>query len=104
MKSLRLLPEVLGDAAQAAQWYEEKGHCGLGDRLLDVFYSSLPHIQQEGEIYRKVYKDFRRILPNPFPYAVYYQIHGDWVVISMVIHVARNPRLIRKLLRKRNSS
>src|ERR1035437_3737885 len=104
MKELRLLPAVLEDTAQAAQWYDEEGYVGLGDRFLAVFYSILPHIQQQGEIYRPVHEDFRRILLNPFPYEVDYRYHGDWVVVSLVIHAARNPRLLRKLLRERRSS
>ena len=104
MKELRLLPAVLEDTAQAARWYDEAGYVGLGERFLAVFYSILPHIQQQGKIYRPVHADFRRILLNPFPYAVYYRYHGDWVVVSLVIHAARNPRLLRKLLRERRSS
>ena len=104
MKELRLLPAVLEDTAQAAQWYDEEGYVGLGDRFLEVFYSILPHIQHQGEIYRPVYEDFRRILLNPFPYAVYYRYHGDLVVVSLLIHAARNPRLLRKLLRERTFS
>jgi len=98
MKALRLLPEVLEDTARAARRYDEEGYPGLGDRFLAVFYSSLPCLQKEGEIYRLVYKDFRRILLNPFPYAVYYRYHENWVVISLVIHGARSPRLVRRLL------
>jgi hypothetical protein len=101
MRALRILPEVLEDTAQAARWYNDEGYVGLGDRFLAVFYSSLPYIQQQGEIYRPVYKGFRRILLNPFPYAVYYRFHGDWVVVSLVIHAARRPGLLRKLLRER---
>jgi hypothetical protein len=102
MKALRILPEVLEDTAQAARWYDDEGYVGLGDRFLAVFYSSLPHIQHQGEIHRLVYKDFRRILLNPFPYAVYYRSHGDWVIISLVIHAARHPGLTRKMLRARS--
>jgi toxin ParE1/3/4 len=104
MKALRLLPEVLEDTAQAAHWYDENGYVGLGARFLAVFYSSLPRIQQEGEIHRPVYSEFRRIWLNPFPYAVYYRYHGAWVVISLVIHAARNPRLVRQALRQRMSN
>jgi hypothetical protein len=104
MRELRLLPPVLEDTAQAARWYDEAGYVGLGERFLAVFYSALPQIQREGEICRPVYQDFRRVLLNPFPYAVYYRCHGDWVVVSLVIHAARNPRLLRKLLRERRSS
>jgi toxin ParE1/3/4 len=103
MKAIRLLPAVLEDTAEAARRYDEKGHAGLGDRFLAVFYSNLSHVQKDGEIYRRVYKDFRRILLNPFPYAVYYRYHEDWIVISLVIHGARSPRLVRRLLRERRS-
>jgi hypothetical protein len=101
MSEIRLLPSVLDDTALAAQWYDEEGHAGLGERFLAVFYSYLPHIQEHGEIYKTVYNDFRRILLNPFPYAVYYRYHEDSVVVSLVIHTARNPRLLRRLLKER---
>ena len=101
MKELRLLPEVLEDTARAARWYDEQGYVGLGDRFLAVFDTSLPAIQQHGEIFSTVYQDFRRILMQPFPYKVFYRYHGDWVVIALVIHAARSPRLLRKLLRQR---
>ena len=101
MSELRLLPEVFDDAGQAARWYDEEGYEGLGDRFLNVFYSYLPHIEQWGESHRPVYNDFRRILLYPFPYALYYRYHGDWVVISLVIHTARSPRLLRRTLNER---
>src|SRR2546429_5732878 len=86
MKQLRFLPEVLRDTANAAEWYDEEGYPGLGDRFLAVFEAALPSIQDHGEIHRPLYQDFRRILLAPFPYAVYYRYHEDWVVISLVIH------------------
>jgi ParE toxin of type II toxin-antitoxin system, parDE len=101
MKALRLLPEVLEDVAQAARWYDEKGYLGLGERFLGVFYASLPRIQQDAEIHRPVYHEFRRILLKPFPYAVYYRVHNDLVVISLVIHAVRSPHVTRKLLHER---
>ena len=67
MKALRLLPEVLEDVAQAARWYDEEGHIGLGARFISIFYASLLHIQQDGLIYRVVHKGFRRVILNPFP-------------------------------------
>lgn len=103
MKELRLLPGASEDAARAARWYDEEGYVGLGDRFLGVFYTSLPHLQQEGEIYRPVYQDFRRILLNPFPYAVYYRFHNEWVIVTLIIHAARDPRTVRKLLNERRA-
>jgi hypothetical protein len=100
---IRLLPAVFEDTAEAARWYDEEGYEGLGNRFIAIFYSYLLHIQQHGESYRLVYKDFHRVLLKPFPYAVYYRYHGDWIVVSLVIHTARSPRLMKKLLRERRS-
>ena len=102
MSDLRLLPGVFDDTAEAAEWYDEEGYQGLGDRFLTVFYSYVGHIHQHGASYRTVYKDFRRVLLNPFPY-VYYRYHADWLVISLVIHTARSPRLMRRLLTERRA-
>ena len=104
MSELRFLPAVFDDTAEAARWYDEEGHEGLGDRFISVFYSYVFHIQQHGGAYSIVYDDFRRVLLKPFPYALYYRSHRDWLVVSLVIHTARSPRLLRRLLRKRRQS
>jgi len=104
MSELRFLPAVFDDAAKAARWYDEEGHEGLGDRFLSVFYSYVFHIQQHGRAYSVVYDDFRRVLLNPFPYALYYRFHRDWLVVSLVIHTARSPRFLRRQLRGRRQS
>jgi len=104
MSELRLLTAVFDDTADAARWYDEEGHEGLGDRFIAVFYSYVLHIQQHGDAYRVVYNDFRRVMLNPFPYALYYRYHRDWLIVSLVIHTARSPHLLRELLRKRRQS
>jgi plasmid stabilization system protein ParE len=103
MRELRLLPGVFDDTEQAARWYNEEGYEGLGERFVDNFYSYLQHIQQHGESYRQIYNEFRRILLYPFPYAIYYRYHENWIVISLVIHTARSPRLVRRLLKERKT-
>ena len=101
MNGLILLPDVLDDVAHAAQWYDEEGGLGLGDRFVACFYAYLPQIERQGEIHRKVYKDFRRTLLKPFPYALYYRDHLGHAVVSLVIHTARKPSFVRRLLRER---
>ena len=101
MREIRILPAVLQDVAEAAAWHDEQKYPGLGDRFLDTFYASLSHVQQDGEIYRAAYQDFRKILIRPFPYAVYYRLHSNIWVVTLVIHVARKPALALALLRNR---
>ena len=42
MRELRILPEVADDLSEAANWYDEKGYLGLGDRFIETFYSYNP--------------------------------------------------------------
>ena len=77
MKEIRILPAVLHDVAEAAAWYDEKGYAGLGERFIATFYASLPKIQRDGEIYRTVHGEFRRVWIRPFPYAVFFRLHRD---------------------------
>jgi hypothetical protein len=67
MKEIRILPAVLHDIAEAAAWYDEEGYAGLGDQLTGTFYACLPKIQRDGEIYRTVHGEFRR-MSNSFPW------------------------------------
>lgn len=101
MREIRILPSVLQDVAEAAAWYDEQKYPGLGDRFLDMFYAALTHIQQDGEIYRTAYQDFRKILTRPFPYSIYYRLHSNVWIVSLAIHAARKPALAHALLRSR---
>jgi len=101
MREIRILPAVLQDVAEAAAWYDDQKYPGLGDRFLDTFYASLSHVQQDGGIYRAAYQDFRKILIRPFPYSVYYHLHSNIWIVTLVIHAARKPALARALLRDR---
>ncbi len=101
MNELVLLPGVFDDVARAAQWYDEEGGPGLGDRFVACFYSFLPAIQSQCEIHRKVYKDFRRVLLKPFPHALCHRSHSGLIVVALVIHTARKPSFVRRLLREK---
>ena len=61
MSGFRILPEVAEDIAEAANWYDEKGYPGLGERFIDTFFSYIPHIVESGKIHRLVYSDFRKV-------------------------------------------
>ncbi len=102
MKEIRILPAVLDDIAESAAWYDEEGYAGLGDQFTATFYSFLPKIQRDGEIYRVVHGEFRRIWLRPFPYAVFFRLYRNTWFVSFVIHSARGPRLVRDLLRERS--
>lgn len=104
MTEVRVLPAVFDDTREAARRYDGEGYKGLGDRFISVFYAYVFHIQQHGKAYKVVFNSFRRVVLKPFPYALYYRYQRNWILVSLVIHTARNPRAVRQYLRKRRLS
>lgn len=91
---LSFLSEVEGDAVSAYMWYEEKSR-GLGEEFLRAFYASAAEISRSPNLYPKLHKNFRRKLIKRFPYAVYFLVEGETVVIYGLFHCARDPYLIQ---------
>jgi len=73
----------------------------LGDEFFRVFYACAQEIPRNPFLYRKIYKDFRCTLLRRFPYAIYFRIEDDKVVVLGLFHCARNPVIIQNILRDR---
>lgn len=97
---LRFLPEVAEDAFAGYAWYEAKAP-GLGDDFLRVFYASVGEIPRHPFLHPQVYGDFRRRLLRRFPYAVYFKIEEERVIVFGLFHCARDPGTIRATLEGR---
>lgn len=93
-------PEVEDDLIGVYRWYEEKSS-GLGEDFLRVFYSSASEISRTPLFYRQVYEDFRRCLLRRFPYAVYFKIREEEIIVYGVFHCARDPKTISSKIKER---
>lgn len=102
MKKLHVLPEVWEDLNEAVVWYEKEGGKELGDRLAVAFDAQLEPIAKMAGTHRKVYKEFSRVFAKPFPYAIHFRIHKDWVVLTLLWHTARNTDDLRTSLNERD--
>ena len=100
---LRFLPFVEDDAVTGYSWYEEKAPV-CGEDFLRVFYTCLDQIELNPFQYPKVYLEFRRSLLHKFPYAIYYKIERDVIIVFGLFHCARNPQTIRVGLRERGKN
>ena len=98
--TLRFLPQVEADVWNGRVWYEDKSP-GLGEEFLRVFYASSEEIARNPQIYATFHKDFRRRLLRRFPYAIYFRIEHEYVVVFGLFHCARDPRRLRQELRDR---
>ena len=98
---LHFLPEVEEDVFSAYEWYEEKA-LGLGEEFLRIFYAYAGSIPQNPLLYPKVHREFRRCLLIRFPYAVYFRIVDNTIIVYGLFHCARNPRAIKTTLQNRH--
>ena len=92
---LVIRPEAEADALEAYRWYSEQLP-GLGDDFLAEVDRALESIGANPEAHRKLHREFRRVLTRRFPYAVFYAVRGDRIVVFAILHTARDPRLWRK--------
>ena len=92
MKSYRIenQPIVDSDVEAAFEWYEGE-EPGLGYEFLDEVRATYLRIKDGPLKYQVLRSDVRRALTKRFPYAVYFSIEGDAVVVLAVLHAARNP-------------
>ena len=77
---------------EAATWYERQTP-GLGQRFKDHVGEVLDRVRRTPEIHGRVYGDVRCAKVRRFPYAVYYRIEPDRVVVIAVFHGKRDPRV-----------
>lgn len=98
--TLRLRPELVEDAQAAFGWYESVA-TGLGHELLRAYFVAVAAAHRQPLSYQKVYRDFRRVLLGRFPYVLYFRVERQTVVVFLLIHGARDPAAIRRVLRGR---
>lgn len=79
------------DITEAIDWYE-KQLPGLGTRFLDDLDMTIKSIVNNPQLYRKVYKNFRRALLNKFPYGIYYLLESDRIIIMAIYHEKRDSK------------
>lgn len=102
MKQLRVLPEVWDDLDEAGIWYDQQGGKELGDRMTAAFDAQLEPIAELAGTHGLIYKQFSRVFAKPFPYAIYFRIKDDWVVVTLLWHTAKNPAELRTTLDERD--
>ena len=94
---LRFLSAVETDLLHGRMWYESKAP-GLGEEFWRVFYACCEELARNPQSYVRIHRDFRRRLLRRFPYAIYYRIEGDCVVVFGLFHCARDPRRVHRQL------
>jgi len=92
VKRYRLLTDVAGDAdiEAAFDWYESE-QPGLGLEFLDEVRAAYARILDGPFKYQELRSGIRRALTRRFPYAIYFSLENDLIVVIAVLDTARDP-------------
>ncbi len=93
---VKILDTAERDLEDGFRFYERQSH-ELGYYFLDSLYSDIDSLSELGGIHRVVF-GYHRLLAKRFPFAVYYRISKDEVLITAVLDCRRNPSWIRERL------
>jgi plasmid stabilization system protein ParE len=83
-------PPVDLDVEAAFGWYENE-RPELGVEFLDELRTTYNGIADGPLKYQELHGGIRRALLRRFPYAVYFAVEADIVVIVAVLHASRDP-------------
>ena len=86
------------DLAEGFSFYEQQ-EAGLGVYFLDSLSSDIDSLKLYAGIHIKVFDSYR-LLSRRFPYAVYYSIEGEMILVEAVLDCRRDPTWIQERLKK----
>jgi plasmid stabilization system protein ParE len=92
VKRYHLLSDVAADAdiEAAFGWYESEQR-GLGLEFLDEVRAAYARILDGPFKYQELRSGIRRALTRRFPYAIYFSVDDDLIVVIAVLDTARDP-------------
>jgi plasmid stabilization system protein ParE len=83
-------PEAAREIQDAFDWYEGRGE-GLGLEFLRAADACLSSVRRNPEAFQPVHEQVRRALLRKFPYALFYVLRDDAIVVIACFHVRRSP-------------
>lgn len=83
-------PEAAREIQEAFDWYEGRS-AGLGLEFLRAADACLSGVRRNPSAFQPVHEQVRRALLRKFPYALFYLISEDTIVVVACFHVRRSP-------------
>ena len=94
--NIRILDEAQQDLIDGFRFYEKQAP-GLGNYFLDSLFSDIDSLQIYAAIH-PLCAGYHRLLAKRFPFAVYYRIEKETVLVYAVLDCRRNPARLRERL------
>ena len=77
------------DVQEAFQFYQDKSE-GLGFEFMRSLDASLQSIRRNPQAYQTIYNEVRRVLLRKFPYALFYLVEENRIVVIACFHQKRS--------------
>lgn len=94
MKEVIFRAEARADVLEAFRWYEERQE-GLGAEFRTAVDGAIWRIARHPESYAPGYRELRHAMVRRFPYAVYFRLVNDVIVVVAVMHAKRHPNIVK---------
>lgn len=79
-------------------WFYEKQSEGLGAYFLDTLFSDIDSLAICAGIHPVYFEKYNRLLSKRFPFAIYYRMEDDMVLVYAVLDCRRSPAWKRRKL------
>jgi plasmid stabilization system protein ParE len=83
--------EALDELQDAYDYYESR-QANLGRDFIIAFRVEALRIEKNPHLFQKIYNEKRRTVIRKFQYNIIYQIEGEEVRVSAVMHGSRDPK------------
>ena len=95
---IKILRTAINDLEYGRKFYDRQGD-GVGDYFFDSLFADIDSLALYGGIHSKHF-GFYRLLAKRFPYAIYYKISDDTIIVFRVLDCRRDPKRIKKTLER----
>ncbi|MCF3651133.1 type II toxin-antitoxin system RelE/ParE family toxin [Synoicihabitans lomoniglobus] len=96
---IEILDLARDDLAAGFEFYENNA-AGISRYFLTHLYQDIESLSTSAGAHRQIHRDFYRALSRKFPFAIYYRLNGDRVLVHAVVDCRRHPSWIARHLRK----
>ena len=93
---LRVLTSAIEDLSQGRMFYDLQGD-GLGDYFFDSLFSEVDSLLVFAGIH-SLHLGYYRLLATRFPYAIYYKVGREEIVVYRILDCRREPKWIKQQL------
>ena len=91
MTKLLLRSAAAADFDEAYRWYERQ-KVGLGEEFLTAVDATLRDLLAHPATYPVIHRETRRVLLQRFPYAIFFRLYDETVIVIACMHGRRDPK------------